>query len=67
MKRITMTTATEETVKMGAFEFKTGEVTEVDDDAAESLLKRDYPKFKEAAPEEVQIDAAPKADKKITK
>jgi len=67
MKRITMTTVTEETVKMGAFEFKTGEVTEVDDDAAESLLKRDYPKFKEAHPEEAQIDAAPKADKKITK
>ena len=48
MKRIVMTTVTEETVKMGLFEFKTGEVTDVDDDTAESLLKRAYPQFKEA-------------------
>ena len=67
MKRIIMTTVTEETVKMGSFEFKTGEAVPVDDEAAESLLKREYPKFKEAAPEEAQVEAAPKADKKITK
>lgn len=63
MKRIVMTTVTEETVKMGAFEFKTGEATEVDGEAADSLLKRTYPKFEEA----IETEQPLKADKKATK
>jgi hypothetical protein len=67
MKRIVMTTVTKETVKMGAFEFKTGEATEVDDDAADSLLKRVYPKFEECVGEASVAEQSPKADKKATK
>lgn len=67
MKRIIMATVTEETVKMGLIEFKTEEAVLVDDETAESLLKREYPRFKEADPEDTQIEATPKADKKITK
>lgn len=69
MKRIVMITETTETVKMGdAGQFKTGIPVDVDDALADALLKRQYPKFKEAAPGDVPVcEALPKVEKKTAK